>query len=289
MATGRTEIGMNPPVKSLWLTYAWIDNAEHDVEFVAQELTAAGIAVQTDRWNLNAGRRLWEQIAAYISDPSKSDGWAIYATQNSLTSEACKEEYFTALDRALHTRGGDFPVIGIFPDSVTADLIPPGIKTRLYVSTSDPDWTERVAAAVEGRTVDIKRVPVHPYALNIHGLDDDRLAIELRPRAGSWGPFFAAVPLSERETVQLSVGPGPPGRVPFAPVARGVIEGYTNDQRWWFRSISDPITPSQSAYSICRALPSELMFGVLSGVPKYRVAFLDGRVTHFGLTPHDGP
>src|SRR6266851_8521471 len=122
---------------SLWLTYAWIDNADRDVDFVAQQLADAGIEVKIDRWNLEAGRRLWDQIDSFIRDPARSDAWAMYATENSLRSEKCQEEYAYALDRALDTRGGTFPIIGIFPGSVASDLIPAGIKTRLYVSTAD--------------------------------------------------------------------------------------------------------------------------------------------------------
>ena len=39
----------NTPV---WLTYAWLDNAEQDVDYIAQELRRLGLNVQLDRWNL---------------------------------------------------------------------------------------------------------------------------------------------------------------------------------------------------------------------------------------------
>ena len=130
-----------------WLTYAWEDNKEGDVDFVAQELEQAGVSVKLDRWNLKAGKRLWEQIEHFIQDPQESDAWVLYATANSLGSEACKEEFAYALDRALRSRGQDFPVVGLFPGTVDEDLIPAGIRTRLYVSLTDPDWKERIKAA----------------------------------------------------------------------------------------------------------------------------------------------
>ncbi len=93
--------------KSIWITYAWNDNVDGDVDFTAQELIRKGLDVKLDRWNLTAGKRLWGQIESFIQDPSKSDGWLLYATQASLGSQACKEEFAYALDRALHTRGGN--------------------------------------------------------------------------------------------------------------------------------------------------------------------------------------
>ena len=105
----------------LWLTYAWSDNAQQDVDFVAQELRGAGVDVKLDRWTVGAGKRLWEQIDHSIRDPKECDGWAIYLTQSSLTSQPCLEELAYALDRALGTRGQAFPLIGISP----------GVSTRL--------------------------------------------------------------------------------------------------------------------------------------------------------------
>ena len=36
----------------LWLTYAWADNKDNDVDFIAQELVQAGVSVKLDRWNI---------------------------------------------------------------------------------------------------------------------------------------------------------------------------------------------------------------------------------------------
>ena len=73
---------------TLWLTYAWEDNHEQDVDFIAREIVQAGVHVKLDRWNIRAGIRLWDQIAMFITDKSQSDAWAIYATQNSLFQRA---------------------------------------------------------------------------------------------------------------------------------------------------------------------------------------------------------
>jgi hypothetical protein len=147
----------------VWLTYAWNDNKDNDVDFVAQELENAGVQVRLDRWDINVGRRLWDQIENFIQNPTKSDAWLMYATQNSLNSQACMEEYFYALDRAIHARGNEFPIIAIFPSTVDQNLIPAGIRIRLYVSISDPDWKERIVAAAEGRNTNNSKPSVSPY------------------------------------------------------------------------------------------------------------------------------
>lgn len=268
--------------KSVWVTYAWEDNVDGDVDFIAQELKNAGVEVKLDRWNLAAGKRLWEQIESFIQDPSKSDGWLLYATQASLGSEACKEEYAYALNRALENRGEDFPVIALFPAPVDTDLIPAGIKTRLFVSSTDPDWRERIMAAVERRQPSITRPQVEPYALTVHELPkqcgDKRYAIEVRPRAGTWAPFFAAIPLSEREQVSPELYRGPAKRTPMqGPVSVSILfnsrTAISPDRRWWQVSAGNEATPTQSYYILCKELPSRLIFGVEGGPPQYEVAF----------------
>src|ERR1700675_589149 len=104
--------------RTVWLTYAWADNSSGDIDFIGQELQQAGLIVKLDRWNIGAGKRLWDQIDSFITDPAQSDAWLLVATSASLASEACKEEFAYALDRALRTRGGDYPVIALFSGPV---------------------------------------------------------------------------------------------------------------------------------------------------------------------------
>jgi len=261
--------------KSIWLTYAWNDNVDGDVDFTAQELTRAGLEVKLDRWNLTAGKRLWEQIESFIQDTSKSDAWLLYATQASLGSQACKEEFAYALDRALDTRGGDFPVIALFPAPVDRNLIPAGIKTRLFVSLTNHDWKERIVAAVEKRQPSITRTQVEPYALTIHKLDkqrDDKLyAIEVRPRGGTWAPFIACIPLNEKDHVSPTLGYGPAKRVPMTYILVATGEGTSDDGRWWVVYAGNEATPTQSYYIFCKKPPSLLIFGVKGGSPQYQV------------------
>lgn len=259
---------------TVWLTYSWADNKANDVDFVAQELEAAGVQVKLDRWDINTGRRLWDQIANFIQNPSQSDSWLMYATANSLGSQACQEEYAYALDRALHSRGAEFPVIGLFPASVDSALIPAGIRTRLYVSLTDPDWKDRVVAAAERRTPNIARPLINPYLLSIHEKPsgDRNFAVELRPRGGTWSPFIVAIPFAEQVAVRPHILRGPSGRPPTAGVLHNTSRGPSLDGQWWFESAQDEATPTQSYFLFCDTLPSRVVFGVEGRGPQYDVA-----------------
>jgi hypothetical protein len=261
---------------TIWLTYAWADNKDSDVDFVAQELTNAGLTVKLDRWNLQAGKPLWQQIEDHIVNPQQSDGWVLYATQNSLGSEACKEEYRIALDRALHSRGPDYPVIALFPSTVDRDLIPPGIRVRLYVMIADPDWKERILAAVAGRELSLQQRHVQPYGLHIRKMQRQKRSvyvIEVRPRAGTWAPFFAAVPLKEKDLVKPRIARGPRDHPPQVSALHMTATGPSENGAWWIESAGDEASPTQSYFVFCDELPSTLVFGVPNGSPQYQHVF----------------
>lgn len=258
----------------IWLTYAWDDNKEGDVDFLAQEIKRFGVDVKLDRWNLGAGKRLWEQIEKFINDDGECDAWVLYATQHSLGSEPCREEFAYALDRALNARGRDFPVIGLFPSPVDRSLIPAGIRTRLYISTTDPDWKERLKAAAEGRSPRITPAELEPYGIQIHAYEQDgknRLAIEVRPRAGTWSPFLAAIPAHEREAVNPSILHGPRGHIPMGGVLWNSGTEITADGQWFLMVAGNEATPTQSYFVHCDRKPSKLLFGVNGGQPQYMV------------------
>jgi hypothetical protein len=259
--------------KTIWITYAWSDNQHGDVDYIAQELAAAGLCVKLDRWNVGAGLRLWDQIANFITKPDQSDAWLLIATQSSLSSEPCKEEYAYALDRALQKRGEQFPVIAIFPGPVDESLIPAGIKTRLYVSLTDPDWKERIKASAEGQTPSIARPRIEPYALTIHrGHSSGKIIIEVRPRAGVWAPVFAAVPISERDSTKPWIFVEASGVITGTGIVVGLSEGVTADNLWWFAASSTQATPTQSLYVWLEQLPTRLRFGVLGRDPQFEIS-----------------
>lgn len=261
-------------VATVWITYAWADNQNGDIDFIAQELTGADLQVKLDRWNVGAGKRLWDQIANFIITPGQSDAWLMIATQTSLLSERCKEEYAYALDRALRTRGDAFPVIALFSGPVDDSLIPVGIRTRLYVSLTDADWKERIKAAAEGRVPSISRTTIEPYALSIHrGHPSGKVIVEVRPRADMWAPVFAAVPFSERETSKPSIFVEPTGVITGTGMVVPIFDGPSQDGVWWGTGIQAQATPIQSLYVWFPRLPTQLRFGAPNTGPVFTVSF----------------
>lgn len=251
-------------MNKLWVSYAWADDSNGDVEFVCQMIEKVGIEVNLDRWRLGAGKRLWPQIEQFIIDPSKSDAWAFYATQTSITREACLEELNYALDRALHTRGGAFPLIGITPSYSDIPLFPASIRTRLCVSLEDADWLERIKAAVEGHTPDIPRKNIHPYHVQFHQTSS-RYFIEVRPRAGTWYPFFIGVPVAEKEGIDPMLVYGPSGSIPLGSIMTDPLGGPEEIGGWFLLRSHNMATPTISFFLQCKEIPSRILFGKEGG------------------------
>lgn len=258
-------------MKKLWITYCWEDNKNGDVDFVAQELGKAGIEVRIDKWTIEAGKRLWEQIDKFITDPAECDAWAIYATPNSLGSQPCKEEIAYALQRALEERNGDFPFVGIFPSSVDNELIPSAIRTRLYVSLIDPHWVERVKSSVEGLPPNIPKEELAPYLIELKVRADGQRAIEVRPRAGIWSPFLCTIPLAERAFVNPQLSHGPRGSVPRSSYLRDT-NAFADGEHWCMIA-SNIASPTESFYVLYDRLPSKLIFGDDSTPDKFFATF----------------
>lgn len=208
---------------TIWISYSHIDNDQGDVDFIAQELSRAGLIVKLDRLNISAGLRLWDQIERHICSAEESDAWLLIATNNSLASEPCREELAWALDRALRARGDSFPVIALFLADPDPSLIPAAIRTRLYLSINDENWKERICAAAEKRPHSTLTSEIKPYHLAIHEGQDliRRFAIEVRPRAGVWAPFIAAIPIVEKESVAPYIMIGPRD----VPTSGGILTG----------------------------------------------------------------
>lgn len=251
-------------MKTVWLTYSWEDNHYQQVDYVAQELTRIGFEVKLDKWNIQAGQRLSEQIARFIDQPEASDAWILYATQHSLGSEESKQAYLTALNEATSKRGAAFPTIAVFPASIDNRLISPDMRNRLNVSLRDHDWKERIVAAVEGRHAVVDRPVLEPYILQIHETPDGigKFAIEVGPRAGTWSPFVLGIPVAEQEAVHLQAFSSPRGVVPTAEGTK--MSGFTSDGQWWYASAQHEASPTQSYFAFCNVLPSRLLFGSLN-------------------------
>ena len=255
-------------MKKLWLTYAWKDNENEQVDYVVQALRDEGLIVGFDRARLVPGQRLWPQLDNAITDPNQTDAWAIYATRHSLSSEPCREELAIALDRALQTRDAAFPIIGIFPEDLDRSLIPSAIATRLYVRLQDPDWAARVAAGANLEAPGRKAKTVAPYLL--HATEESgTLILELRPRAGRWHPFVILVPSSQRDRL-LNVGYGPSGHPPAVSLVLGTTD-VEAEGTYRGLQIENPVDPLNSAFVYFSSSPSEVAFGQ-RGQELYRVA-----------------
>jgi hypothetical protein len=264
-------------MSTIRITCAWDDNTLGDVDYIAQELTRVCLQVKIDHWNIRAGRRLWEQIENIIQKENESDAWLMYATQKSLGSEVRREEYSDAIERTLSRRGDDFPIIALFPGPIDHSLIPITIRTLVYVSLTDLEWIERIKVAAERRSASTARTHLEPFTVQIYRNDPaagQGLAIEVRPRAGTWSPFFAAVPLSEKDRVQPQIILGPHDRVPQDSVLIDTGEAPSSDNGWWVMFARNEATPIQSYYIRCVELPSRLAFGVNGGRPQFIVSDL---------------
>jgi len=254
--------------KCLWLSYSWKDNVDDDIDFIASEIEKKDITVKLDRYVLISGQRLWSQIESHIVNPSECDAWGIFLTQNSLSSEAVREEIAYALDRALNTRGAVFPLIGINSGGVDRALVPVSISSRLYVDLTDRDWLERVVSGVRGHSPQLERAELMPVLFKEYEIYG-RSCIEARPRAGRWFPGIIAVPEDEWHCVDIVI---------CAPAGKATMSGETSSQkyigqgpdgrRWRGIQLNKNITPLYSLYLTLKSPVSSVLSGDLDG-PKY--------------------
>jgi hypothetical protein len=242
----------------LWLTYAWKDNEDQDVDHVIGELKAVGLEVVFDRAHLIPGQRLWPQIDKGISDP-ETDGWAILATENSLNSEPCLEELAYALDRALRTRGAEFPLIGIFPAPIDRSKIPSALATRLYVNLQQSNWARLVADGVERQRPAVGASSIVPFVAKFHR-HDGQMVLEIRPRSGRWYPGVVGVQKDGPLKV-FTIMPGPSGH----PTLSGMVHkgsGQSQDGQWEFTVAHHAIDALNALYvKFDGDLKGEIMIG----------------------------
>lgn len=251
--------------EALWITYAWSDNDEGDFDFLVQELGKAGITAKYDKIALIPGRKLWAQIADRISSDALS-GWGYLLTPKSIASAACQEELSYALQRALETKGQEFPLIGLL-HSVSIRDVPLALRVRLCVNLANPDWIEEIRAALTGTMPQRVAPSQNPFVMKIHKNylgRSDQVAIEIRPRFGELRYWRLAFPTSGPQPIRWGTGPANGGGI--GSTMRDVIEGeYENiaGTRMKFFGAGDPISASASAYAVfIRELPEKCFFGV---------------------------
>lgn len=246
----------------LWITYAWSDAKSGDFPYLVEELKKAGVQAKYDRIALIPGRDLWEQIASQITQGSL-DGWAYLMTKESLSSEPCKEELAYALNRAISTKGRDFPLIGLL-HGVRIEDVPPALKVRLCVSLASPNWKGEVRAGLLNKPPAQRLEESTRFVWSFHNQfrgNAQRLAIEVRPRFGEVTYWRFAVPAA---TKVIQFGHGPAGTGALSPMQTMVIEGGTGDINGqpfkWFGA-GDKITQGTSAYAIIEGpIPSLVGF-----------------------------
>ena len=247
----------------IWLTYAWVDDNEGDFAYLVQELRESGVDATYDKIALVPGRDPWEQIGNLLT-AGDIDGWGYLLTQASLSSEACREELSYALNRALNTRGRQFPLVGLLHGVRVAD-VPRALRVRLCVSLADPDWRERVKAGLEARPPNLSPEPVTKYVWTTHKSyrSNPRLtAVEVRPRFGEVAYWRIIVP---NLSVVTRWGYGPSGGGAISGIQHEVIEGgagtLQGEDITWFGA-GDRLTPGTSAYVVFEGqLPEFIGFG----------------------------
>jgi hypothetical protein len=88
-----------------WITYAWKDNEDQMIEFVAQELGAAGLDVKLDRWDsylagTTFARHTWStsvsRVTEKVTHGRMGTGWKrtrLRTTPTPHPTEVCRREY----------------------------------------------------------------------------------------------------------------------------------------------------------------------------------------------------
>jgi hypothetical protein len=248
----------------LWLTYAWSDNDEGDFDYLVQQLESNGIPTIYDKISLLPGRKLWKQIADKIEKGSLS-AWAYLITPNSLSSAACQEELAYALQRAINTRGEEFPLIGLL-HKVSIRDVPLTLRVRLCVNLANPDWIEEVRAGFEGIPPQRKIQEQLPYIIKIHNRylnRDNFCAIEVRPRFGEITYWRLAFPSDGPQPFQWGAGPANGGGISSMQI--GTLTGeYENigGVPMKFIGAGTSLSPSTSAYAVFKGdLPKKFFFG----------------------------
>lgn len=249
--------------KKLWLTYAWIDNEDRDIDFIVQELDKAGLDVRFDRRNLVPGRRLWSQIGGFITDPAECDAWGIILTSNSLASQACVEELSYALDRALEAKDGDFPIFGLM-HRINAQSLPPALKIRLNIPLENNNWVQQTMSAVERRSPGLPITGLDEWLFKEHQTPDG-YALEIRPRFDRVSPFAVAVDIQEKKSGNVTACyPGPADQVPQGATMFNSINSattLTDGTTAWCWGADNEANSATSYYLFYKKKPQRIWFG----------------------------
>lgn len=249
-------------MKTLWITYAWIDNNDGDFDYIVQELKSLNLNCLYDKVALIPGKRIWEQIGEKILNP-ETDAWAYLVTKNSLNSEPCKEELAYALDKALNSKGNGFPIIGLVHNVPFAE-IPIALKTRLCIDLKDPNWKEQIIAGVNSQQPEINPKTQDPYKISFHKLNGNT-AIELRTRFEEKRYWRIAVP--DNVVIKQS-GTGVSGHYNVSGIKTSYFDANIElaSIKCKMIGIGDAISSSTSGYLLVEGdIPDFVAFGFANG------------------------
>lgn len=250
-------------MKNLWLTYAWKDNEDKDIDFIIQQLDKTSLDVRFDRRNLVPGQRLWTQIGGIITDPNECDAWGVVLTPSSICSQACIEELSYALERALTSKGGDFPMFALL-HKIDASQLPPALKVRLCIQLENNDWTNQVVAAANKTPASFIPSGLTDFILNEHAVPDGS-CLEIRPRFDHITPFAVVVDYDEKLSGNVTqCSPGPANLVPTGHVAFNWINSettLTDGTHAWVWGGNNEANSTNSYYLFYKRRPKRIWFG----------------------------
>jgi len=252
-------------MKKLWLTYAWKDNEDKDIDFIIQEINSLkSIDIRFDRKNLIPGQRLWTQIGGIISDPNECDAWGIILTSSSIRSQPCVEELSYALDRALSIKKEQFPLFALL-HKVTPSEMPPSLKIRLCIPLENNDWKKQVEAAVYCRTPGFDPKGLDEWIFKEHRISEGTYCLEIRPRFDRISPFAVVVDYAEKQcgnVIKCMVGPS--NIIPTSMGAFGWVdseETLTDGTKVWLWQANNEASSTNSYYLFYNKQPKRIWFG----------------------------
>lgn len=250
-------------MKKLWLTYAWKDNEDLDIDFIVKELDKQDIDLKFDRRNLVPGQRLWSQIGGHITDPDQCDAWGIVLTANSLRSEACVEELSYALDRALKSGEEGFPVFALL-HGISPSQLPPALKIRLCIALENNDWAKQVVSAVNKAAPGFTPLTSLSNFIISEHITKNGFCLEIKPRFDRISPFMVAVKLDEKEENKITkCWPGPAGNIPYSVMMQSSNGKATmaDGSEWWAWQCNNEANSTSSYYLFYENRPTYLWFG----------------------------
>lgn len=251
-------------MKKLWLTYAWKDNEDKDIDFIIKKLDDADIEVKFDRRNLIPGQRLWQQIGGHITDPKECEAWGIVLTKNSINSEGCIEELSYALDRALTAQGSTFPIFALLHKVLPREL-PSALKIRLCIVLENNNWVDHVISAVNKTPPGfMPSEDLSQFIFQEHKIAEG-YCLEIKPRFDRISPFGIAVDYNEKESGNVTKGDfGPSGIIPDGHVAHYWIDSettLTDGTHCWVWGAHNEINSTNSIFLFYKQKPRRIWFG----------------------------